>query len=103
MDAGIISLTISVIMMVVGVSTFIIAQVRNSKKDVELSEQKLNSIREDTMAVRVTLKVVSENVAETKTDVKNLTTNITEIDKRLTKVEENLKTAFKRIDELKEK
>ncbi len=103
MDTNIISLIISIIMMIVGLSTFIISQVRNSKKDVELSEQKLNSIREDTMAVRVTLKVVSDNVAETKTDVKSLSTNLTEIDKRLTKVEENLKTAFKRIDELRDK
>lgn len=95
------SLVISAVMMIVGVTTFIITQVRTSKKDVEASERQLNGIREDVIAVRMKLEEVNSTVTETKTDVKNLTTNLSEIDKRLTRVEENLKTAFIRIDELK--
>ena len=72
------SLIISSVMMVVGVTTFIISLTRNSKKEG-----------------------VNTNVKEIKSEIKNLSVNLQEIDKRLTTVEANLKTAFMRIDELK--
>lgn len=103
MDKSDFSFLISIVMMLIGVATFFIAQFRNSKKDAEESEKKLNDIRTDNIEMKAILKGVNETVTETKSDVKNLTNNLAEIDKRLTKVEENLKTAFRRIDELKEK
>jgi septal ring factor EnvC (AmiA/AmiB activator) len=99
---SIISLAISAVMMIVGVTTFVITQSRQAKKDTEESTQQLSDIREDIVAVRMKIEEVGNIVKETKDDVKGLSTNLSDIDKRLTRVEENLKTAFKRIDELKE-
>ena len=95
------SLIISSVMMVVGVTTFIISLTRNSKKDAEDSSRQFSDIREEVMKVRVTLEGVNTNVKEIKSEIKNLSVNLQEIDKRLTTVEANLKTAFMRIDELK--
>jgi septal ring factor EnvC (AmiA/AmiB activator) len=99
---SIISLAISAVMMIVGVTTFVITQSRQSKKDTEESTRQLSDIREDIVGVRMKIEEVGNIVKETKDDVKGLSANLSDIDKRLTRVEENLKTAFKRIDELKE-
>lgn len=99
---SIISLCFSGVMMIIGVTSFIITQSKTSKKEIETSERQLNVIREDILQVRMKLDEVGTVVTETKGDVKGLTVNINEIDKRLTRVETNLETAFVRIDELKE-
>lgn len=92
---------ISAIMMIVGVTTFIISMTRNSKKDAEDSTRQFSDIREEVMKLRVTLESVNSNVKEIKTEIKTLSGNLQDIDKRLTTVEANLHTAFVRIDELK--
>lgn len=99
---SIISLCFSGVMMIIGVSSFIITQAKQSKKEIETSERQLNVIREDILQVRMKLDEVGTVVTETKGDVKGLTVNLNEIDKRLTRVETNLETAFVRIDELRD-
>lgn len=100
--SSVISLVFSGVMMVVGVTTFIITQIKSGRKEVESSERQLNVIREDILQVRMKLDEVGSVVTETKGDVKGLSANLNEIDKRLTRVETNLETAFFRIDELRE-
>lgn len=100
--SSVISLVFSGVMMVVGVTTFIITQIKSGRKEVESSERQLNVIREDILQVRMKLDEVGSVVTETKGDVKGLSANLNEIDKRLTRVETNLETAFLRIDELRE-
>ena len=99
---SIISLCFSGVMMIIGVVSFIITQLKTSKKEIETSERQLNVIREDILQVRMKLDEVGTVVTETKGDVKGLTVNLNEIDKRLTRVETNLETAFVRIDELRD-
>lgn len=99
---SIISLCFSGVMMIIGVTSFIITQAKQSKKEIETSERQLNVIREDILQVRMKLDEVGTVVTETKGDVKGLTVNLNEIDKRLTRVETNLETAFVRIDELRD-
>lgn len=99
---SIISLCFSGVMMIIGVTSFIITQAKTSKKEIETSERQLNVIREDILQVRMKLDEVGTVVTETKGDVKGLTVNLNEIDKRLTRVETNLETAFVRIDELRD-
>ena len=98
----VISLIISAIMMLVGVTTFILTISRNSKKDAEDSTKQLSDIREEVMKVRVTLEGVNRNIDDTKSEIKGLSVNLHDIDTRLTRVEEKIVTAFKRIDELRE-
>ena len=99
---SIISLCFSGIMMVIGVSTFIITQVCAGKQDTSESVNRFANMENTLTEVRVSLDEVRKTVTETRQDVKNLSTNIIDIDRRLTRAEEQLATAFIRIDELRE-
>jgi len=99
----IISLVVSCIMMVVGVSTFIITQSRNQKSDIE----KENSVRDEMKSSLLELNLMTHNINSTtndiKADVKSLTKNVNDIDTRMALVEREQKAMWNRIDEIKEK
>lgn len=99
----IISLIVSCIMMVVGVSTFIITQSRNQKSDIE----KENSVRDEMKSSLLELNLMTHNINATtndiKAEVKSLTKNVNDIDTRMALVEREQKAMWGRIDELKEK
>ena len=98
----IISLVVSCIMMVVGVSTFIITQSRNQKSDIE----KENSVRDEMKSSLLQLNLTTQNINSTtndiKADVKSLTKNVNDIDTRMALVEREQKAMWNRIDEIKE-
>lgn len=97
------SLIVSCIMMVVGVSTFIINNIRNSRAD----EDKLNTKNDEMKSSLLELNLMTKNINTTtndiKADVKSLTKNVNDIDTRVTLVEREQQAMWNRIDELKEK
>lgn len=99
----IISLIVSCIMMMVGVSTFIITQSRNQKSDIE----KENSIKDEMKSSLLELNLLTQNINATtkdiKADVKSLTGNVNDINTRVVLIEREQKEMWRRIDEVKEK
>ena len=79
---------------------------KNSKKDIKQTYQeedaKFDGIKESLLKANIKLDQVCAVTNETRTDIKALNKEITEIDKRVVIVERDLKTAFMRIDELRE-
>mgnify|MGYP007104054434 CR=1 FL=1 len=95
------SLCFSGVMMVVGVVTFIITNVRNTKKDTTTNERQFMGIREDLLMLKLKIEEISSSVNDTRATVKDMSTSVGEIDKRLIITENSLKTAFFRIDEMR--
>lgn len=99
----IISLIVSCIMMMVGVSTFIITQARNQKTDIE----KENSIKDEMKSSLLELNLLTQNINATtndiKADVKTLTGNVNDINTRVVLLEREQKEMWRRIGEVKEK
>jgi peptidoglycan hydrolase CwlO-like protein len=75
---------------------------RDSMKDKAENDAKLESLKESLLKANVKLDQVCNTTNETRNDIKSLNTSIMEMDKRLSVVENDLKTAFMRIDELRE-
>lgn len=93
---------ISGVSMVVCVLTYL----RNGKsaeiKDRAENDAKLESLKESLLKANIKLDQVCATTNETRSDIKALNTSLIEMDKRLSMVENDLKTAFMRIDELRE-
>lgn len=96
------SLVISTVMMLIGVITFFLARKSDIKKDTTEDERELATLREGIFKANMKLDQVCATTNETRTDIKSLNNSINEIDKRVIVVERDLKTAFMRIDELRE-
>ena len=93
---------ISGVSMVVCVLTYM----RNSRaaeiKDRAENDARLEGLKEALLKANIKLDQVCATTNETRSDIKALNSSITEMDKRLSVVENDLKTAFMRIDELRE-
>ena len=93
---------ISGISMVVCVLTYL----RNGKaaeiKERTENDARLEGLREALLKANIKLDQVCAVTNETRSDIKALNSSIVEMDKRLSVVENDLKTAFMRIDELRE-
>lgn len=72
------------------------------KKDVLDATAQLEEIRTGLIKVNMKLDQVCVTTNETRSDIKAMNTQIQELDKELSIVKRDLKTAFNRIDELKE-
>ena len=99
---SIISLIFSGVMLVVSIVNFFIANIRQAKQNSADAEHELASLREGILKANMKLDTVCATTNETRTDIKSLNSQLTDVDKRVTVVERDLKTAFLRIDELKE-
>lgn len=99
---SIISLSFSGVMLVISIINFFLARKSDIKKDTTEDERELSALREGIFKANMKLDQVCATTNETRTDIKSLNNSINEIDKRVIVVERDLKTAFKRIDELKE-
>ena len=93
---------ISIAMLIVSMITLS----RNGRKErkAEYVEEstKIHEIEQSLIRVDEKLRQLCDLMRETKDDVKKTNSGLQDIDKRLTKVEADLKTAWIRIDELKE-
>ena len=99
---SIISLSFSGVMLVISMINFFLARKSDIKKDTTEDERELSALREGIFKANMKLDQVCATTNETRTDIKSLNNSINEIDKRVIVVERDLKTAFKRIDELRE-
>lgn len=71
-------------------------------KDKQEQDMKLEALKESLLKANIKLDQVCQTTTETRSDIKALHTSMIEMDKRLSVVENDLKTAFMRIDELRE-
>lgn len=99
---SIISLVVSCIMMVVGVSTFIINNIRNSKADNDKQNEINNELKSSLLKVSLMTENINSTTNDIKADVKSLSNSINDIDTRVTCIEKEQQTMWIRIDELKE-
>ena len=89
---------------------FIVALItlsRNGRKDrkAEYVEEssKIHEIEKSLTEINTKLDGLQTTMQETRDDVKSVSGNYQDLDKRVTTLENNLKTAWIRIDELKDK
>lgn len=100
---SVISIVISATMMIIAIVTLS----RNGRKDrkneyVEES-QKIEGIRESLIKANMKLDQLCATTVETRSDIKAMNEYINSVEKRVSVLEENIKAAWIRIDELKEK
>jgi uncharacterized coiled-coil DUF342 family protein len=75
---------------------------RDNMKDRAEQMAKMENLAEAMIKANLKLDTVCATTNETRSDIKALNNSIIAIDKRLSVVENDLKTAFMRIDELRE-
>lgn len=84
----------------------ILTYARAGQKDIikDKAEQnaRLESLSEGLIKANIKLDTVCSTTTETRADIKALKSDYTMLDKRLSVMENDLKTAFMRIDELRE-
>lgn len=101
MTSTVITLCFSGIMMIIGVTTFIVNQVRTTHKDNEEEQKELASIRESLLKANMKLDTVCATTNETRTDIKAMDKRLNEHSEKIAIIGRDLETAFLRIDELK--
>lgn len=94
--------SISFMALLVAFLTFVRNGHKEALKDRADNDAKLESLKEALLKANIKLDQVCATTNETRSDIKALNTSIIEMDKRLSVVENDLKTAFMRIDELRE-
>ena len=93
---------ISAIMLLFSILTYARAGHKDQMRDKAEQTARLENLSEGLIKANIKLDQVCQTTTETRTEIKTLSANLTEIDKRLSMVENDLKTAFMRIDELRE-
>ena len=94
--------SISIIALIITIVTFAINRKKDLKTDYREEDAKFDGIKESLLKANIKLDQVCATTTETRTDIKALNKDIVEIDKRIAIVERDVKTAFLRIDELRE-
>ena len=98
----IIAYVISAISLSIAVATYM----RNGRKDIKTETREessqLEGIREGLLKANIKLDQVCATTNETRADIKALNKDLAEMDKRIAVVERDVKTAFVRIDEIRE-
>lgn len=102
MNTTVISLIFSGIMMVIGVTTFIITQVRSAKKDTVDTQQEQASLREGIFKANMKLDQLCATVNDIKTDIKSMDVKLNDHSQAIAVLKRDLETAFMRIDELRD-
>lgn len=102
MTTSIVSLIFSGIMMLVGVTTFIITQYRSAKKDTVQSQQEQASVREGVFKANLKLDQLCATVNDIKTDIKSMDAKLADHSQAIAVLKRDLETAFMRIDELRD-
>jgi len=99
---NIIPWTISILSLLFVILTFI----RNGRKDEKEQDEKeglkFDGIKESLLKANMKLDQVCATTNETRSDIKAMNTQIQSLDKELAIVKRDLKTAFTRIDEIRE-
>ena len=94
---------ISFVLMIISILTFARTGKKETKEDLQKEESKFDNIREGLLKANLKLDTVCNTTTETRADIKSMTKDLIAIDRRLTIVENDMKTVFNNIDELKGK
>jgi len=98
---SIISLCFSGVMMIIGVTTFIITNVRAGKKDTAEQVKAQASLKEGIFKANMKLDQLCATTNETRADIKGMTQILNEHGESIAVIKRDLETAFMRIDELR--
>ena len=95
--------SISFLGLLIAFLTFVVNRKKDLKEDFQKQEARLNEITGNLMKANLKLDQLCQNSNETRLDVKSLNNKVVDIERRVTIIETNMRTAFKDIEELKEK
>ena len=95
--------SISIIALIITIVTFIINRKKDLKTEQKDESSQFEGIREGLIKANIKLDQVCAVTNETRTDIKALNKDIVELDKRISVIERDVKTAFMRIDELRDR
>lgn len=102
MPTEVLALIISGVMLTLSIVTFILNGVRTTKKDVVNSEARLNEINQSLLKANLKLDQVCNTMADIRTEVRTMQNKQIEHTEQIAKMEQNIATAYIRIDELRE-
>lgn len=88
--------------LVVAILTFNRNGKKDEKKDLTDELKTISDINTSLLKVNMKLDQVCATTNETRTDIKSMRDDMSKVEKRVTVLEENIKAAWLRIDELKE-
>lgn len=95
--------TISLVSLIILVITFFKNGNKEQKEDIKQEDTKFTDIEKSLLKANLKLDQLCATTSETRTDIKSLNKDLNSLSGRVTVVERDLKTAFKKIDELKGK
>lgn len=95
--------TISGISLLFAVFTYVRNIIKDSKQNTADDAAKMDLINQGLIKANMKLDQTCQALTELRLDVRSLSSSLNEMDRRVTILERDVKTAFNRIDELKEK
>jgi len=95
--------TISAISLLVAVLSFIKNTQKDTKEKWAEDTNKIETINQSLIKANMKLDAACQSISELRLDIKSLSSSLNDIDRRVTILERDVKTAFMRIDELKER
>lgn len=94
--------TISGISLLFAVFTYVRNIIKDSKQNTAEDAAKMDIINQGLIKANMKLDQTCQALTELRLDVRSLSSSLNEMDRRVTILERDVKTAFNRIDELKE-
>lgn len=94
---------ISALSLLIVVLTYVRSGNKQRKDEILEDDAKLDGIKESLLKANMKLDQVCATTNETRTDIKSLNKDLTNLEKEVVVIKRDLKTAFIRIDELRER
>jgi septal ring factor EnvC (AmiA/AmiB activator) len=94
--------TISAVSLLIAFLTFMRNTNNDSRERLIEDNQKMDNINQSLIKVNMKLDQACNTINELRIDIKSLNTSVQDLDRRVTILERDLKTAFTRIDELRD-
>jgi septal ring factor EnvC (AmiA/AmiB activator) len=94
--------TISAVSLLIAFLTFMRNTSNDSRERLIEDNQKMDNINQSLIKVNMKLDQACNTINELRIDIKSLNTSVQDLDRRVTILERDLKTAFVRIDELRD-
>lgn len=89
--------------MIVSIILFVRTLNRDSKENMEEQASRNDKINASLLKQSLMLENITQNVGDIKTEIRSINTNINDVEKRVSLIENEQKTMWMRIDEVKEK
>lgn len=94
---------ISLISVLIALASFLRTGKKDNKEDIQKEEAKFDGIKEGLLKANMKLDTVCATTNETRSDIKSMTKDLIAMDRRVTVIEQDMKTVFSTLDELKGK